>query len=97
KTNGFNLEQVAFQDTTKIRLLISFVIVAYILALEQGILQEESSPVRYIRPSSGKKYRSVSIFRDGLQKIKEKLTYLVDFRTYLFKLTPKKTTVFKIV
>ncbi|MDJ1486450.1 transposase, partial [Cytophagaceae bacterium YF14B1] len=42
KTNGFNLEQVAFQDTTKIRLLISFVIVAYILALEQGILQEES-------------------------------------------------------
>ena len=49
KTNGFNLEQVAFQDTDKIRLLISFVIVAYILAIEQGHLQEKHNPVRQIR------------------------------------------------
>ncbi|MDJ1472030.1 transposase [Xanthocytophaga flava] len=97
KTNGFNLQQVAFQDTNKIRLLISFVIVAYILAIEQGILQEKQNPVRHIRFANGKKYRSVSIFRDGLQKLKEKLTYLVDFRTYLFKLTPKETTILKIV
>ena len=97
KTNGFNLEQVAFQDTNKIRLLISFVIVAYILAIEQGILQEKHKPVRHIRSGSGKKYRSVSVFRDGLQKLKEKLTCLIDFREYLFKRFPKKSTVLKIV
>jgi hypothetical protein len=97
KTNGFNLEQVAFQDTNKIRLLISFVIVAYILALEQGILQEKHNPVRHIRYISGKKYRSVSIFRDGLQKLKEKLTCLIDFREYLHNRFPKKSTILKIV
>lgn len=97
KTNGFNLEQVAFQDTNKIRLLISFVIVAYILALEQGILQEKHNPVRHIRYTSGKKYRSVSVFRDGLQKLKEKLTRLIDFREYLHKRYPKKSTILKIV
>jgi len=97
KTNGFNLEQVAFQDANKIRLLISFVIVAYILAIEQGILQERKNPVRHIRPVSGKKYRSVSVFRDGLQKLKEKLICLIDFREYLLKRFPKKSTILKIV
>ena len=97
KTNGFNLEQVAFQDANKCRLLISFVIVAYILALEQGILQERHNPVRHIRSASGKKYRSVSVFRDGLQKLKEKLTCLIDFREFLLKRFPKKTTILKIV
>jgi hypothetical protein len=97
KTNGFNLEQVAFQDTNKIRLLISFVIVAYILAIEQGILQQKHNPVRQICSASGKKYPSVSVFRDGLQKIKEKLTCLIDFREFLFKRFPKKTTILKIV
>jgi|GEM_PF-6127737 len=67
------------------------------LAIEQGILQQKNNPVRLIGYRNAKKYRSVSVFGDGLQKLKEKLTCLVDFRTYLFKLTPKKTTILKIV
>jgi hypothetical protein len=40
KTNGFNLEDMSLTDLKKIRLMISLVVVAYILAVREGIIEE---------------------------------------------------------
>ena len=42
KTNGFNLEDMSLTDLKKIRLMISLVVVAYILAVREGIIQEKN-------------------------------------------------------
>ncbi|MDJ1499491.1 hypothetical protein QNI22_02480 [Cytophagaceae bacterium BD1B2-1] len=90
KANGFNLEQVAFKDTHKISLLITFVIVVYIQAIQQGILQQKKEPVGQIRYANGNTYRAVSV---GLYRVKEKLLSLVNFRSYLVELVPKNNLI----
>ena len=49
KTNGFNLEAMSLTDLKKIRLMISLVVVAYIMAVREGIIQQKSQPVRVIK------------------------------------------------
>ena len=67
KTNGFNLEDVSLTDLKKIRLMVSLVIVAYILAIREGIIQEKIQKVRVIKYKNGDKLPAVSVFRNGLQ------------------------------
>jgi hypothetical protein len=97
KTNGFNLEDISLTDLKKIRLMISLVVVAYIMAVREGIIQQKLQPVRVIKYKNGDKLPSVSIFRNGLQVISNQIISWVDFDSYLALIKPEKYSIVQIV
>lgn len=97
KTNGFNLEDMSLTDLKKIRLMISLVIVAYILAVREGIIQEKKHKVRVIKYKNGDKLPAVSIFRNGLQSISNQIVSWLDFDKYLRFIKQKKYSIIQIV
>jgi hypothetical protein len=97
KTNGFHLEDMSFTDLKKIRLMIALVIVAYIVAVREGIIQQKNQPVRVIKYKNGDKLPSVSLFRNGLQVISNHIISWVDFDKYLSTIKPKKYSIVQIV
>ncbi|MBC8110245.1 MAG: transposase [Verrucomicrobia bacterium] len=97
KTNGFNLEAMSLTDLKKIRLMISLVVVAYILAVREGIIQEKKQKVRVIKYKNGARLPAVSIFRNGLQVISNQIVSWVDFDKYLQLIKQKKHSIVQIV
>lgn len=97
KTNGFNLEDMSLTDLKKIRLMISLVIVAYVLAIREGMIQEKIQKVRVIKYKNGDKLPAVSIFRNGLQSISNQIVSWLDFDKYLRLIKQKKYSIVKIV
>lgn len=97
KTNGFNLEDMSLTDLKKIRLMISLVVVAYILAVREGIIQEKKQKVRVIKYKNGDKLPAVSIFRNGLQSISNQIVSWLDFDYYLRFIKQKKYSIVQIV
>lgn len=83
KTNGFNLEDMSMTDLKKIRLMISLVVVAYILAIREGIIQQKIQKIRTIKYRNGDKYPAVSIFKNGLQAIANLIVSWVDLYKYI--------------
>lgn len=97
KTNGFNLEDMSLTDLKKIRLMISLVIAAYVLAIREGMIQEKNQKVRIIKYKNGDKLPAVSIFRNGLQSISNQIVSWLDFDIYLRLIKQKKYSIVKIV
>lgn len=97
KTNGFNLEDMSLKDLKKIRLMISLVVVAYILAVREGIIQEKKQKVRMIKYKNGDKFPAVSIFRNGLQAISNQVVSYLDFDKYLLFIKAKKHSIIQMV
>ena len=97
KTNGFNLEDMSLTDLKKIRLMISLVVVAYILAVREGIIQEKKQKVHVIKYKNGDKLPAVSIFRNGLQSISNQIVSWLDFDYYLRFIKQKKYSIVQIV
>lgn len=97
KTNGFNLEDMSLTDLKKIRLMISLVITAYVLAIREGMIQEKNQKVRIIKYKNGDKLPAVSIFRNGLQSISNQIVSWLDFDIYLRLIKQKKYSIVKIV
>jgi Transposase DDE domain len=97
KTNGFNLEEMSLTDLKKIRLMITLVIVAYILAVREGIIQEKTKKVRIIKYKNGDKLPAVSIFRNGLQAISNQIVNWIDLDRYLRFIKQKKYSIIQIV
>lgn len=97
KTNGFNLEDMSLTDLKKIRLMISLVVVAYILAVREGIIQEKKQKVRVIKYKNGDKLPAVSIFRNGLQLISNQIVSWLDFDKYLQFIKQKKYSIIQMV
>lgn len=97
KTNGFNLEDMSLTDLKKIRLMISLVVVAYILAVREGIIQEKKQKVRVIKYKNGDKLPAVSIFRNGLQSISNQVVSWLDFNKYLRLIKQKKYSIVQMV
>ena len=97
KTNGFNMEDMSLTDLKKIRLMISLVVVAYILAVREGIIQEKIQKVRVIKYKNGDKLPAVSIFRNGLQTISNQIVSRLDFDRYLRFVKQKKYSIIQIV
>jgi hypothetical protein len=52
---------MSLTDLKKIRLMISLIVVAYILAIREGIIQEKIQKVRVIKYKNGNKLPAVSI------------------------------------
>lgn len=97
KTNGFNLEDMSLTDLKKIRLMISLVVVAYILAIREGIIQQKTEKVRTIKYKNGDEYPAMSIFRNGLQSISNKIISYLDLDIYLGFIKLKKYSIVQIV
>ena len=94
---GINLEDMSLTDLKKIRLMIALVVVAYIMAVREGIIQQKLQPVRVIKYKNGDKFPAVSLFRNGLQVISNQIISWIDFDKYLAVIKPKKYSIVQIV
>lgn len=76
KSNGFNLQDLSITDVLKIRLIISFLILAYIFCILEGVIKTgkeihngKKVTKTYLINNEKVKYLAVSLFRVGLEKI----------------------------
>lgn len=92
-----NLEDMSLTDLKKKRLMIALVVVAYIMAVREGIIQQKIQPVRVIKYKNGDKLPAVSFFRNGLQVISNQIISWVHFDRYLAVFKLKKYSISQIV
>lgn len=70
KTNGFRLEDMNLTQTNKVMLMVAIVGCAYVLAIREGVLENERRPIKmqWFR-RQGKSYRRKSIFALGYEQL----------------------------
>ncbi len=90
KTNGFNLEDMALTDLRKIRLMISLVVTAYVLAVREGLLERKRDKPRMVSYRNGDRYPAVSVFRSGIHVVCSQFVNWKDFDSYLARVTSRK-------
>ena len=88
---------MSLTDIKKIRLMISLVVVAYILAVREGIIQEKRQKVRVIKYKNGDRLPAVSVFRNGLQSISNQIVSWSYLDKYLRVIKQKKNSIVQIV
>lgn len=79
KTNGFNLEDMNVTQTNKVMLMVAIVGCAYVLAIREGILENEKRPIKmqwYAK--QGKAYKRKSIFTLGYEQLETHIFDLND-------------------
>ena len=76
KTNGFNLEDLNFNQDPKLLLMVAIVVMAYVLSVQQGISQGVKKLKIYKDKS---KNLTISFFRQGLSLVKAKIWNLKRF------------------
>lgn len=89
KSNGLHIEDINFKNERKIRLMLAFVIAAYILCLTQGITKLKNIP----RKKSGNGSLYFSVFAKGYESIAKYLNNFVLFLdeiNRIFKVKKKK-------
>ena len=69
KTNGFNLEDLNLTNLLKAQLMMGLTAVAYVLSILRGLDYQKKQKV-YFLSFKGKKYQSISLFRDGYDNLK---------------------------
>jgi hypothetical protein len=79
KTNGYNLEDLRIKDLHKIRLLLSMLVLAYILAILTAINQRTTKPVKKKTYQNQKNYEGVSVFKQGQSLLKQSFISLKRF------------------
>lgn len=72
KTNGFNLEDMSFQDDEKIELMMALTCMAYCLCIRLA-RQGQKHPVAQKQYRSGACYRAVSVFRVGVAEFEKRI------------------------
>lgn len=88
---------MSLTDLKKIRLMITLVVVAYILAVREGIILQKKGRVRAIIYRNGDVYPSISIFRNGLQVISNQIISWIDLDSYLATIKQKKKSIIQMV
>ena len=83
KSNGFNVEAMNLKDDGKIQLMIGVVIIAYALAIREGILKHCKNPIPTKKYANGKIYLSVSIFRTGLEVLDQLILTVKNIIKYI--------------
>jgi len=71
KSNGFELEGTHLTEPERLHVLLSAVCMAYVLAIDQGLIARHKKPIARKR-SKGKSWPAVSMFRYGLRALKNK-------------------------
>ncbi|MEM7657033.1 MAG: transposase, partial [Bacteroidota bacterium] len=73
KSNGFKLEEMNVKGKEKRHLMMAMVVLAYCLAIREGLIEAYRNEGRWILDkATGWYYRAVSIFRMGLSIIRRK-------------------------
>lgn len=89
KTNGYNLEDLRMINLDKIRLLLSVVSLAYIIAILIAFKNRKKVPVKKKRYKNGTSFDVISIFKQGQSLLKQSFVTLGEF---LEKIQYLKTT-----
>lgn len=71
KTNGYNLEDLRMTNLDKIRLLISMVTLAYIIAIVMAFDKRKKEPVKKKYYKNGTSFDVVSVFKQGQSLLKQ--------------------------
>lgn len=72
KMNGFNLEDMNLTDDSKIEIMVAVVSFAYILSVNEGIIEAEKKPIPIKKYKDGTKSLSISYFRKGYTELQKK-------------------------
>ncbi|GAA4841795.1 transposase [Algivirga pacifica] len=81
KSNGFHLEAISLRDEGKIQLMMAILVLAYCLALFEGLKQLKV--IRKKRYKNGAIYLEESVFRRGINSIYQKPGSIVQFIDYI--------------
>jgi hypothetical protein len=83
KTNGFNMEDINLKNDLKIELMMAVLALVYLIALKEGILRHQSSPIPVKKYKDGKNYPSISIFRMGFAIIQTLFSTVLKLMDYI--------------
>lgn len=83
KSNGFDLEVINLGNLNRRRLLMAVTVLAYIVAVTEGLKDYKRLVPLKRHGTAGKIYRAVSVFRFGVDQLASKLQRLVTFVRYL--------------
>lgn len=98
KSNGFDLEDMAWKRLDKIQLTVSMVILAYILAIKEGALAEKiNTKTEMKKYKNGTEYPAISLFRTGYFNLMSSVKSLTIFIKYLQKIKLYKVPILQIV
>jgi transposase len=84
KTNGFNLEDCNLKSDVKIELLMTIVVVAYVIAIREGVLVQHKIPIKKYK--NGTQYPAISIFRKGYEILQNTIQTLLQIIKYIEQL-----------
>lgn len=76
KSNGFNLEDLNLEGDHKVDLIFAILTLVYVLAVQQGILNNYHQEVKIITYADGKSGPAESLFRFGLFFLKQQVQNL---------------------
>lgn len=91
KTDGFHLQDLNLRSTDKIMLLVTVVGCAYILAIREGIIANERTPIKkQYYASQNKIYNRTSLFTLGYEILETKIYSAFDLLKIITKATKKR-------
>ena len=79
KTNGYNLEALSMTNLSKIRLMFSMVVLAYIMSILTAIDERKQKPSKKKNYKDGRSFDAVSVFKQGQSLIKQRFVTLSRF------------------
>jgi transposase len=86
KTNGFNIEDINFQNDKKIELMMALLAMLYLTAVREGKIRNLLKPIPLKKFKNGKSYLSISIFRIGYAIIQPLFDSIEKLETFLQKI-----------
>lgn len=82
KSNGFDLEKMNLGSVKRRRLLMAVVVLAYIIAVVEGLKDYKDVVPFKTHGSQGRVYRAISLFRHGIDRILQNAVRLPQFVAY---------------
>lgn len=83
KSNGFNLEVMNLKGKARRNLLMAVVVFTYVLSVLEGLKDYKKIPVKHYK--SGASYKTISVFRNGIDKLVILASSMQDFILYLIQ------------
>jgi hypothetical protein len=82
KSNGFDLEKMNLGSIKRRRLLMAVVVLAYTIAVVEGLKDYRDAVPLKTHGSQGRVYKAVSLFRHGIDRILQSVVRLPQFMIY---------------
>jgi len=82
KSNGFDLEKMNLGSIKRRRLLMAVVVLAYTIAVVEGLKDYRDAVPLKTHGSQGRVYKALSLFRHGIDRILQSVVRLPQFMIY---------------